>query len=69
MPVNPVSTPIDLIASNSSDKIQHQEQRELHQAHRDVAPDNDNDDQATQATKPTVNTSGQAIGTIINAKA
>lgn len=80
MAVNPVSTPIDLIASNSSNsnKIQQQsnkvqqqqqEQNEVHQASRDATPDNDKDDQTTKANGPTVNTSGQTIGTIVNAKA
>ena len=69
MPVNSVSSPVDLIASNSNKVQQQQEQREAHQANRDAAPDNDRDDQTSQATKPTINTSGQAIGTIINAKA
>lgn len=70
MAVNPVSTPIDLVASNSSKvQQQHHEQREVHQANRDVTPDHDNDDHAAQAAKATVNTSGQTIGTIINAKA
>ena len=71
MAVNPVSTPIDLIASNSSNKVQQQqqEQNEVHQASRDVTPDNDKDDQTTKANGPTVNTSGQTIGTIVNAKA
>jgi hypothetical protein len=69
MPVNSVSSPVDLIASNSSKVQQPQEQQEAHQASRDVTHDNDSDDQATQAAKPTVNTSGQTIGTIINAKA
>jgi len=68
MPVNSISSPVDLIASNSS-KVQQQEQREAHRASRDVTPDHDRDDQAAQAAKPTVNTSGQTIGTIINAKA
>jgi hypothetical protein len=67
MPVNSVTSPIDLIAS-SRGKLQ-QEQQEVHQSGRDASPDNDSDDQTTQAAKPTVNTSGQTIGTIINTKA
>lgn len=66
MAVNSVSSPIDLIASNSSKAHQQQEQN---QARRDVAPDHDNDDHATQAAKPTVNSSGQTIGSIVNTKA
>ena len=76
MPVNPVSTPIDLVAASNANKVhqpqqqqQPQEQSEVHQASRDATPDHDNDDQSSQATKPTVNSSGQTIGTIINAKA
>ena len=67
MPVNSVTTPIDLVASSRSK--QQQEQQEVHQSGRDAAPDNDSDDQSVQAAKPTVNTSGQTIGTIVNTKA
>jgi len=67
MPVNSVTSPIDLVASSRS-RLQ-QEQQEIHQSGRDAAPDNDSDDQTSQAVKPTVNTSGQTIGTIINTKA
>jgi len=67
MPVNPVNSPIDLIAS-SRGNLQ-QEHQEVHQSGRDTAPDNDRDDQSIQAAKPTVNTSGQTIGSIINTKA
>jgi hypothetical protein len=67
MPVNSVNSPIDLIAS-SRGKLP-QEQQEVHQSGRDGAPDNDSDDQTAQAAKPTVNSSGQTIGTIINTKA
>ena len=67
MPVNSVTAPIDLLASTHS-KLQ-QEHQEVHQSGRDAALDNDCDDQSAQAAKPTVNTSGQTIGTIINTKA
>ena len=67
MPVNSVTSPIDLIAS-SRGNLQ-REQQEVLQAGRDSSPDNDSDDQTTQVAKPTVNTSGQTIGTIINTKA
>lgn len=63
MPINP-TTNIDLTASYHA-KPQ-QEQNEAHQVQRDVTPDHDNDD---KSAKPTVNTSGQTIGTIINTKA
>jgi len=67
MPVNSVNSPIDLVASSRS-KPQ-QEQQEVHQSGRDAAPDNDSDDHTVQAAKPTVNTSGQTIGSIVNTKA
>ena len=67
MSVNSVSTPIDLTASNRT--TLKQEQQEVHQTKRDTTPDHDSDDQSTQATKPSVNTSGQTIGTIINTTA
>jgi|GEM_PF-2433554 hypothetical protein len=67
MQVNSATSPIDLVASSRS-KLQ-QEQHEVHQSGRDAAPDNDSDNQSAQAAKPTVNTSGQTIGTIINTKA
>ena len=69
MAINPVSTPIDLIASNSNKVQQQQEQNEVHQASQDVTPDNDKDDQSAKANGPTVNSSGQTVGTIINATA
>ena len=68
MAVNSISSSnIDLTASYGV-KSQ-QEKNEVHQATRDVTPDNDSDDQATKSTQATVNTSGQTIGTIINTKA
>ena len=67
MPVNSVTAPIDLLASTHS-KLQ-QEQQEVHQSGRDTTPDNDRDDQTSHAAKPTVNTSGETIGSIINTKA
>lgn len=66
MSVNLVST-IDLTASNGV-KPQ-QEQSEVHQAARDVKPGNDSDNHKALETKPTVNTSGQTIGKVINTKA
>ena len=47
------------------------ETREAHRAGRDVKNDGDADDgaQAVQAPKPTVNSSGQTIGSIISEKA
>lgn len=63
MPINP-TTNIDLAASYQA-KPQ-PEQHEVHQAQRDASPDNDSDD---HSSKPTVNTSGQTIGTIVNTKA
>ena len=64
MPINPTNN-IDLTAIYHS-KPQ-PEHNEVHQSGRDATTDNDKDDQ--QSTKPTVNTSGQTIGTIINTKA
>lgn len=66
MSINP-TTNIDLTASYSAKPGQ--EQNEVHQTGRDITPDNDSDDQTVQSTKPTVNTSGQTIGTLINTKA
>jgi hypothetical protein len=67
MDVNSVSYSIDLTASSGAKP--RQEQNEAHQSGRDVTPDNGNDAQAAQATKPTVNTSGHTVGTVINTKA
>ena len=67
MPVNSVTSPIDLVASSRS--TLQQEQQEVHQSRQDIAPDNDSDNQTAQVAKPSVNTSGQTIGTIINTKA
>jgi hypothetical protein len=64
MPINP-TTNIDLTAIYQS-KPQ-PEHNEVHQSGHDLTTDNDKDDQ--QPTKPTINTSGQTIGTIINTKA
>ena len=66
MPINPTAN-IDLTASYRAQP--QQEQNEVHQAGRDMTPDNDSDDQTVQPQKPTVNTSGQTIGTIVNTKA
>jgi hypothetical protein len=66
MAINP-TTNIDLTASYHA-KPQ-PEQNEIHQAGEDNTPDNDSDDQTVQSAQPTVNTSGQTIGTIINTKA
>lgn len=64
MPINS-TTNIDLTAIyHSKPQPEHTED---HQSGHDVTTDNDNDDQ--QPTKPTINTSGQTIGTIINTKA
>jgi hypothetical protein len=68
MAVNSVSSSnIDLTASYGV-KSQ-QEKNEVHQATRDVTPDNDSDDQAKKSAQSSVNTSGQTVGTIINTKA
>jgi len=72
MAINPVSTPIDLIASNSNkvqQQQQQQEQKEVQQASQEVTPDNDKDDQSAKGNGPSVNSSGQTVGTIINATA
>jgi len=60
-------SPIDLTASYGVKP--HQEQSESHQSGRDVKPDSDADNHTTPSTKPTVNTSGHTVGTIINTKA
>ena len=64
MPIN-ATTNIDLTAIYHS-KPQ-PEHNEFHKSEHNATTDNDKDDQ--QSTKPTVNTSGQTIGTIINTKA
>lgn len=64
MQINPSDNNIDLTASFPV--APKKEQAEAHQAQRDVAPDHDTDD---KSSKPTVNTSGQTIGTLINTKA
>ena len=66
MPVNPTSN-IDLTATYHA-KSQ-PEHGEVHQSKHDTKPDNDADDKTVQSAKPTVNTSGQTIGTIINTTA
>ena len=48
------------------------ESNEVHQAGRDTSNDGDSDDKSvSQASppKPTVNTQGQTIGTVVNTKA
>ena len=67
MPINPVSSPIDLTASDRTNS--QQEHQKVQQVSRDAIPDNDSDDQSAQGSKPSVNTSGQTIGTIINTTA
>ena len=66
MDVNSVSYSIDL--TTSSGVKPRQEQNEAHQSGRNVTSDNDSDSQATLTAEPTVNTSGQTVGTIINTK-
>jgi hypothetical protein len=71
------SSNIDLTASYGT-KLQ-RERQEAQQAGRDVTPDNDSDDQAAKTTpssvqaiksaQPSVSSSGQTVGTIINTKA
>ena len=58
-------SPIDLTASYGIKP--HHEQSESHQSRRDVKPTSDN--RTAPSTKPTVNTSGHNVGTIINTKA
>ena len=67
MTVNP-TTNIDLTASfQAKPEPQREiEQNKVHQVEANVAADNDSDD---QSVKPSVNTSGQTIGTIVNTKA
>ena len=67
MDVNSVSYSIDL--TTSSGVKPRQEQNKANQPGHGTSPDNGGNGHAAQEAKPTVNTSGQTVGSIINTKA